>query len=219
MGAPEPFEGDFITLYQTFGDSVARMYGLNFDVEAMIRSEGCRRFARLWQQWRGAELVPARAAVRPRDMPDLLPHIVIVEVRSETEAILRLVGTAMRDMTGVELTGLNWIDLSPGQERAVRGRRMVLETSHPCGGVTVTSLANSRGGFTEVEYIVFPVTPNDPDNPPQLLALIQPLARKFEMTPIEAPADLAVPFTEQVRFLDIGAGVPDDEAMAQKPTA
>jgi len=71
------------------------------------------QFAAAWRHWRGGQLLPRRNLLKLDDITSLLPRVMVLEMLSPDEALLRLVGTSYFEMFGVELTGLNFIPDCP----------------------------------------------------------------------------------------------------------
>ncbi|MFP6705313.1 MAG: PAS domain-containing protein [Alphaproteobacteria bacterium] len=69
-------------------------------------------FVAAWQNWRGDGLSPDRGQVSLDNVSLLLPRAMVLQVLSPTEAPFRLVETSYRETFGIELTGLNFVDLA-----------------------------------------------------------------------------------------------------------
>ncbi len=173
---------------------------------AAIRSEDSRTFLRAWHKWRGERLLPHRGDFVLADIKQLLPRLLLLEVRSPTEIVFRLAGTMVRARVGAELTGRNFIDLARPEERAERARLLLAEVAQPCGAVMIYPLAYPSGFDAPVEVVSVPVEPNLPGQPKLVLALFTELFRPVG----EVPAEIAdhLPSGKSVSFFDIGAGVP-----------
>lgn len=81
---------------------------------------GFPRLSRLFDYW--LTLAPAggpppRQAVDPLHIPDLLPHVYLLEADPATYRV-RLAGTAIRALFGVELTGASLLSVLPPLHRA-----------------------------------------------------------------------------------------------------
>ena len=152
--------------------------------------------------------MPTRVDVDLRDVVDLLPKMLVVEIRSVEIAILRLAGAGFREHFGIEITGLNFIDMAPAAERSKRGYRQRAMSRYPCGSRSVITAQGPSGKVSTVEIAAFPVQPFNVGDPPHLFAVAQMLQHDY--LPSEENGDLTVPGSNEFCFLDIGAGLPID---------
>ena len=183
-----------------------------------IDTPECRAFSEAWQGWRGTDLVPRRSDARIEEISKLLPLVSIVELISTELAIFRLAGTALCDAMGVELTGLNYFDLTRPETRARRVARTCQFVAHPCGGQVLYPIAYSSGRRVTTQVLSLPIRSNDPSAPPQIFAISVPL----EDMRLAGPAveSNQLPMGEDFHFIDIGAGVPDASLnLADQPPA
>ena len=174
-----------------------------------IQTRECRAFANAWQNWRGDNLVPRRASVRIEDISKLLHLVSIVEVISPEIATFRLAGTALCQAMGIELTGLNYFDFATAEARGLRVARTCQVASHPCGSHFLFPIAYRSGRTVPTEVVSFPVWPDEPGTPPQLFAMSMALEDMHLEGPAAEPTQL--PLAEGFQFIDIGAGITDDE--------
>ena len=172
-----------------------------------ITSPECRAFAEAWQRWRGVELVPRRAAVRIEEISKLLPLVSLVELISPDLARVRLAGTALCEAMGVELSGLNYFEMTEPEDRALRVARTMPLSEHPCASHYMHPLAYQSGRTIPTEGLSLPVLPDDSSAPPQFFAIWCALEdMHLEGTTVEPNK---VPMAEGFQFVDIGAGIPD----------
>lgn len=83
-------------------------------------AETNRRLAVYWLSlWEG-DALPPRSRFAPAAVPDLLPGIMIQEVKPGLSMTVRLCGTAINQAFGRDLTGCDLIALSPPEARAER---------------------------------------------------------------------------------------------------
>ncbi len=183
-----------------------------------IHTPDCRAFAEAWQHWRGADLVPRRSAVRLEEIRKLLPLVSVIEVISPEVAKFRLAGTALRDAMGIELTGLNYFDLTKPETRARRVARTQQIVTHPCGGHVLYPILYASGRTVLTEVFSLPVWPNDPSAPPQIFAISVSMEDMRLAGPVAEPNQL--PQGEGFQFVDIGAGAPNANLnLAERPPA
>jgi hypothetical protein len=82
-----------------------------------------RRFANYWLSLWDGDQPPERAAFQPGRVPELLPGIAITEVRPGESVRIRLAGTAIEAGLGMDLTGKDWLALTPPAQRMTRLER------------------------------------------------------------------------------------------------
>ena len=183
-----------------------------------IHTRECRAFANAWQAWRGDELVPRRSNVRLEEIARQLHLVSVIEVISPETARFRLAGSALSQALGIELTGLNYFDFTPPEERGPRIARTQNLVEQPCGSHFIFPIAYSSGRTVQTEILSFPVRPNDPSAPPQIFGISVALENIGMDGTVEEPTQLPLP--EGFQFVDIGAGVPtSDMHLAERPTA
>jgi hypothetical protein len=203
--AERGFEAAVGAKMRTFAGTTGQ---LEFDVDQTFQSEDCRQFVCAWNRWRGDKTVPDRKDIDLADIASILSQVGIIEVRSRTEAFIRLVGTSARDISGAELTGQNWINLAPPEQRQMRGERLWRLVTVPCGSWAVAASVMRSGIAVATEFAAFPVAPDDDTAMPQIMGCFRPIAEENYRRQTGDTLDNVR--SEQYRFLDIGAGVPED---------
>jgi len=82
-------------------------------------NEGMRRIYDYWASRRHGDSPPRREDIEPGDVPDLLPHIFLVDVEDAPERFrVRLAGTAVVACFGVDMTGKTIESLDLGEKRS-----------------------------------------------------------------------------------------------------
>lgn len=114
---------------------IERVSQRSLPIEA-LQDERLRAVQTYWQERRGVHEMPGRADIRPEDLSRSLGWINLIDVRSQLPAFrFRLVGTAVVQAYGRDVTGRSVRDLSPPDyadlihtafAEAVRLRRPVL---------------------------------------------------------------------------------------------
>ncbi|MBT5194373.1 MAG: PAS domain-containing protein [Rhodospirillaceae bacterium] len=172
-----------------------------------IQSEDCRAFVEAWQKWRGSDLVPRRAQVRLDDIAPQLPWLSLLEVKSKAEAIYRLSGSLIDETLGINLTGKNFIETAPPEQRALRGERTWAVATAPCGSLFQIPIEYTSGRRLPSEIISLPVAPDDPGAAMQTFSICAIADNTLVERPSIAPGH--IPMSQEYRFIDIGAGIPD----------
>lgn len=117
--------------------------------ERMIDVDRLRDLFLYWQGKLAGRRMPARRDIDPTEIPQLLPHVMLVDVVDGGRRIrFRLAGTAIRDITGLELTG-RYLDeiIYPGPYADyLHGlNREAIHTHRP--NFTRTAILSADGGY------------------------------------------------------------------------
>jgi hypothetical protein len=162
-------------------------------------------FTRYWASLNAKDLIPSRGQFAPETIPDLLANLVIHELISPDFIKLRLVGTAVVDDYGQEITGRNYLDFVEEYRRPKASEAIFLICEHPCGMlVRLQSVAESGKTLTR-ESVAFPM--RDDTGKARLIYFCSNPAVERE-TFFDEPDELQVMKVMERRFIDIGAGVP-----------
>lgn len=164
-------------------------------------------FAQLWLGWRGERLLPRRSDIELNAIRRMLPLVLMIEYRSPDEAIIRVAGSRLRDFVGYELTGANYIELAPPEDRSVRRYRCWAIAAQPCGSRLIYNHRLHSGRVTQAEVVSLPLDPDQLGGARMTLTNIAPLLPRDPI--IEGPAAPQLEVAITYAFLDIGAGVPD----------
>ncbi len=106
-----------------------------------------QRFIAHWRSLHKVGLVPTLQEFLTHALPDLQPYVIILDVVSDSNLHVRLLGTGLVQFAGRELTKTNALDIyAPHlRKRAVQNCTTII--THPCGQVT-ERLMNTAGGIT-----------------------------------------------------------------------
>ena len=173
---------------------------------AMAQVPGNRAFAEAWLGWRGDRLVPRRADLDLASIRKMLPMVLMIEVISPTEAPIRVAGTRLREFTGYELTGINYIELAPPQRRDIRGHRTWESACQPCGTHLIYHHRYRSGLVAKAEVLSLPIEPTEGGGKRLMLSHIAPMA--FLDRAMDEAASMAVEIGDPFAYVDVGAGVP-----------
>jgi hypothetical protein len=179
------------------------------DIEALqraVRDADTGRFLQAWLGWRQDRLVPRRADMDLRAIARVLERVTLFELRSPDEIMIRLAGTALRELVDLELTGRNFRDLTAPEQWPMRRARLISMSERPCAGFMNYRDAQPSGRVVVFEAVTVPLDADDAGKPRLLLSCSSLLARSFEVPQQEAPRTLDV--ADSFAFVDIGAGVP-----------
>ncbi|WP_119419935.1 PAS domain-containing protein [Desertibaculum subflavum] len=174
-----------------------------------LRSPDSAVFIQAWNRWRGDRVLPSRSDFDLGSIKRLLPRVILLEIRSPTEATFRLAGTWITRVLGIELTGRNYLELGDPADRQERAALLFAEVAQPCGAVMIYPMQYASGRAAPVEVISVPVVGDAPSGPPLVFALLTELAPTGFAEPLAAEVARQLPTGRQLRFFDIGAGTPD----------
>jgi hypothetical protein len=169
-----------------------------------LKTDPCIHLLAYWDALRGDRLLPKRSEIDPAALVAILPYVSIVEVRDPDTMVYRLCGTALRDIMGIEATGLNMLDLAPPEGRRQRAYRNWVAATRPCATAYELSLTYPSGAIYAHEGVSLPVAPPEPGAPSLLLRAFAPIPGVIWYNRREMPRAAG---EYDFRFVDIGAGI------------
>lgn len=165
-------------------------------------------FARYWLSLPADDLIPSRRDFEPERIPDLLANLVIHELISPEFLKLRLVGTAVVDDYGQEITGRNYLDFVEEHRRPKASRAIHLICEQPCGMLVHLRSITESGKVLSRESVAFPM--RDGNGAARLVYFCSNPAVEREAF-FDEPDMLKIMKVLDRLFIDIGAGVPEFE--------
>ncbi len=163
-------------------------------------------FAEYWASLPKVDLIPPREAFRPEEVPRLLPNIVIHELVSPEIVRLRLVGSAVVDDYGQDITGRNYLDFVERERRPKASRSLFLTCAHPAGMLALLRSVSRAGRVMLRESIALPFRGDA--GVPNLAYAYSSSARERAYSSLDLD-ELQVMSVARRDYFDIGAGVPD----------
>jgi hypothetical protein len=177
-----------------------------------VRASDTIRFLDAWLGWRGAGLLPRRSDVQLRDIAGLLDRIILFEIVGPHDVLVRVAGSAMRDLVGAEMTGKNLRAFSNDADWVTRSYRFMTMAGTPCGSCMVLRDQLPSGRAVVYEIVQLPLDPDEPGKPRQLMASNVIVDRYFgEPKP---QSSRVVPIPVEFYFIDIGTGAPEQGSPA-----
>jgi len=166
-------------------------------------------YAAYWLSLPKIDGVPMKRDLNPGVMRKFVAKFVIVERLDRRRFTWRLVGSAIRELAGIELTGSDALEQRDDvqREKGVVAYNAQLDT--PCGSWGVVVLRSAMGSLVPTEVMVLPLRADD--------GSLRFLANTVDPS-LRAMGPGNVPTTEmkllswpEHRFVDIGFGLPKFE--------
>lgn len=161
-----------------------------------------KTFSDHWFFLRGDALVPKVSHFLNRPIPVLQPHLTILDVESPERIVQRLIGTALTENYGQDLTGENILDyLAPDYAKAFNELlSQMIKT--PCGCDMRSTNVATTGRIMELRSIGFPLERREGE-PPSVVWFNQEVEPTLPGRKGHGISDFHVS-----EWIDIGAGVP-----------
>jgi len=173
------------------------------------RSPESLAFEKLWRDLPHKGLVPDRAEFKPERAKHLLRNLILVAAPTEENSglTIRLVGSAIHEQIGHDVTGLDYAAFLGAEQRAnayVVVRKMF---AHPCGFWQIVPVHYERGYSQFWEMTGLPLAGND-RSPPLVLAYVRQAERLLVAEHTHDRAMYVGP-ADPFKYIDIGAGLPE----------
>ena len=172
-----------------------------------LQSDTCRTLVDAWMGWRGDQMIAGRQDMWLADIKAILPSVTLFDVVSPEEIRIRLAASQQEQIAGRPLKGVNLLDFTAPEERAVRSRRMWSMAQQPCGGWGGFVHSLNSGLEISAEAVTLPLRPARADQPMQLITAMARVAGPDRHDEPKPGPVLRV--SQDYRFLDGGAGLPD----------
>ena len=161
---------------------------------------------RAWCRWRGRELMPRRSQIKTNDLPDLMRGMMLLEAQGPDRFIFRFSGSLYQDIYGFDFTGMNYLEITDSSVREIRSRRLWSLVEKPVGAVWTTPSVEGQD-FVGVSV---PIAPDEPDTVLKIMQVVVPvLGVPGLAAERKRRRQSHVEFSDQFRYIDIGAGKPD----------
>jgi hypothetical protein len=124
------------------------------------RSAALQQFYAYWEGKRAGRTLPLKAAIDPAEIKDILPYVIIAEVRDQPLRVrYRLVGTEIVKLRGREFTG-KWLDEVQWNpvflDRLLQEYRVLIDERRPLLGAD--DLYSADGPRVAYEWGMFPLS-------------------------------------------------------------
>jgi hypothetical protein len=163
-------------------------------------------YADYWLSLPKIEGVPTKSALDPAAMRRFVANLVMIERHDRAHFTWRLMGSAVRDLTGTELTGKDAFVFHNAEQRAKALVAYNAQLDTPCGAWGVTILRSAGGQEIPTEVMAFPLRGDD-ETVRFLANTVEP---RSNLTLIGVTDLLEMKFLSwpEHRFVDIGFGLP-----------
>ncbi|MCF8469553.1 MAG: PAS domain-containing protein [Parvibaculum sp.] len=170
----------------------------------ILQTDGARQFFSYWDSLPKDGLVPDRSDFSPVGIARLMSAVTILEIISDELILQRLAGTGVCRAIGFDPTGRNTLDLIAAKARPRYLDLIRSQTSHPCGRWNI--ICTRRDNMVErAEVVALPMRYRRSGHW-MIIAYFAPLKPiAYEPGPYEILS------YEDIRWIDIGAGVPPDQ--------
>ncbi|MGD1935397.1 MAG: PAS domain-containing protein [Candidatus Phaeomarinobacter sp.] len=174
------------------------------------------QFLEIYEEARGDRLVPTRADLSFRRLARLLPDITIMERSKPGSVVYRLMGTAVVERIGADLTGHNYLNYLTETERARNDFGMAIVAEIPCGTYSIYDNQYASGVCSQNESLMLPIDNGAGEGPYQILGM------HLAQNPLHYGEErdqtvIGIKWRKGV-VIDLGRGAPDQAAMeALKP--
>ena len=172
-------------------------------VSEILQSAGARQFFEYWNGLPKVGLVPDRSTFNPPAIHRLMPSVTILEVVPPDRVEMRLIGTDLVARMGADPTGKNYLDSIAPAARLPYLEMLNHQVNHPCGRQSVLHTHEASGILSRVEVLSLPMT-HRLSGHPLILSYFGPT----ESVSFDGRDYREVQSFEDVRWIDIGAGVP-----------
>ena len=147
-----------------------------------VKSPRLRGLLDYWERKRGGRPMPARADIDPVEIPELLAHLILIDVEDGPSHRVRLVGTEIASRYGADFTGKCLEDIDFGELR-----QTVLDAYLACSRsaapyVSESFFTSASGVYTSMERLILPLSQNG-ETAEKLLACIAFEDRRLPVNP------------------------------------
>lgn len=156
-----------------------------------------------WYTIRGDGAVPDRTGFNPADIPQLLPHLMLLEYQGHGALVYRLIGSAVVEKLGADFTGLCHLDIVPQTRRLQTAARYREILTTPCGMAVHRALRTKYGAAVVLECIYLPLR----DRRGKITQLIGSanVLREYDRQTERA---CSLDQFHKISFINLGAGTP-----------
>lgn len=150
--------------------------------------------------------VPPRSAFNPNAVRDLLPYISLMERRAEDDLHVRLAGTGIDNLSPTALTGQNYLEHCPPEDKALYQGAATAMVQVPCGFLLKRAVTFQDGHMHELSTLALPMK----DAADEVRYLLSITAVKLDAAETQAPVGQYVSIRHiYSEYIDLGYGLPE----------
>jgi hypothetical protein len=138
-----------------------------------------------------------------RTIPALMPAVMVVEIASPASLPIRYAGSATRDYSGFEPTGMDLLDLTEHASRQLRFGRFSRQTSRKCGSQVLAPVQTRRGDVVINDAIWLPYR-RTAASEAMLVGYLGLRERQLADNDVRP----VTPMAQRFAYIDLGFGVP-----------
>lgn len=168
---------------------------------SIVLEPSCAAFLAHWKSLRGDALVPTVAAFIDRPSPLHAPYLFMATVNGD-DLILRLIGTALVERWGRDLTGQRLYMSKSGDYRRAIAENFNRVVTQPCGCYAINEYMSGRQRYVAVKVLYLPLW-DEAGRPPRVVGYSTETEKRSEN---ELLVDRRR--TVEANWIDLGAGVP-----------
>lgn len=160
-----------------------------------------------WHEARGDNPMPSPDDVSPKTLRQLLPYIRYLSWEGPTSMLYRIFGSALAEVSGVDLTGADLYgdEDYPGRTTDIARMKMLHRT--PCGVVMIRELPGRDGIQYPCEMMTLPIAPGA-DGKQRVIGTVMPTEINESIWTKKIDLPIGLNLLRSV-FIDVGFGRPD----------
>lgn len=177
------------------------------DLPKVVLTKGSQRLVEAWSGWRRDRLLPRKTDMDLSALAEFMPWLALVEVLDADIARMRVAGSSLSEVYGMEMTGRSLKEVTAPADWPRRSARYQAQVGHPCGSYYFRRDTLPEGKVVSYETVALPVDADVEGRQRHMLCVISPLQHWYELD--GPPSPHVVPMATDFRFVDIGAGRPE----------
>lgn len=176
----------------------------------MVSVTNFDQFTAYWKSLQAAVdgHLPAWSKFDPSKITAQLPYVYVLEHRSPKEMLVRLMGTALDEISGVPITGLNYLEVCPPDDATLYIEITKHVRAQPCASMVVRDVTFESGKNYTLSSLGFPMT-DDHGVPTYSVGLMLP-NRQIKSDDMDN-GGVAQSILRSLIYIDIGFGVPEKQ--------
>jgi len=179
----------------------------------MVSADSFDQFTVYWKTLQAAAdgPLPVRSQFEPAKILALLPYVYLLEHKSPEEMMVRLMGTALDEISPVPITGRNYFDVCPPEDVTFYREINRYLRALPCASLVVRDITFDNGKTYTLSSLGYPMADED-GMLKYSIGLLLP-CRQFKSDEKDN-GGVARMVLRDLTYIDIGFGVPEQRAEA-----